>query len=147
VEWLLKLLSVTPREERSKQYNNEANLLRVYQKEMQELVKFKEDGKISAHGYDTWRLQLEEQIAYLEQETVNPEMLDSAANEMQDRQAEIHLLRSRKDMLADLVQKNLLTQSLAHTLNGAIDTELDRITSRVSAVVQPAANGDQEGRK
>jgi len=57
-------------------------------------------------------------------------MLDSAANEMQDRQAEIHLLRSRKDMLADLVQKNLLTQSLAHTLNGAIDTELDRITSR-----------------
>jgi len=45
VEWLLKLLSVTPREERSKQYNNEANLLRVYQKEMQELVKFKEEWK------------------------------------------------------------------------------------------------------
>jgi hypothetical protein len=67
-------------------------------------------------------------------------MLDSAANKVQDRRAEIQLLRSRKDMLADLVRKNLLTQSFAHTLNGAIDTELDRITSRVSAVDQTSAD-------
>lgn len=55
------------------------------------------------------------------------QLSDSSIDELQDRQAKIHLLETRKDYLAKLVKEGVLNEESARHLYVTVDAELDSL--------------------
>jgi CPA1 family monovalent cation:H+ antiporter len=129
MEPLVRLLGMAPRDEKLTRYQQYKALLSAYRAELQGLSKLKAENKISDAAHDAWKAQLQERIIDLGRNIENLQLSDSSIDEMQDRQAKIQLLESRKDYLGMMVKEGVLTQEAAHHLFIAIDSELDSISA------------------
>ncbi len=125
MEPLVRLLGMSPKNEKLSKYQEYKALLMAYRAELQAVSKLKDESKISTSAHDVWKERLQEQILDLVRRTEDLQLSDSSIDELQDRQARIHLLESRKDYLARLVKDGALSEGSAHHLYIDVDSELD----------------------
>lgn len=142
MEPLVRFLGMAPKEEKLHQYQQHKALLMAYRAELQAVSKLKEDNKISEAAHDAWKEQLQQNIIDLSHKMEGLQLSDSSIDEMQDRQAKIHLLETRKDYIGKLVKEGVLNQESAHQLSVAIDSELDVIAGSGHAAEAPAKKED-----
>lgn len=144
MEPLVRLLGMAPKHEKLNKYQQYKALLMAYRAELQAVSKLKDESKISSTAHDAWKEQLQEQILDLGRKMESLQLSDSSIDELQDRQAKVFLLESRKDYLAKLVKEGVLTEESADQLYVAVDCELDSIaTSEHHAAIIANKTADQ----
>lgn len=144
MEPLVRILGMAPKSEKLDKYRELKALILTYRAELQTLGKMKSDDKISEVAYENWRDHLQEEIAKASRKMEDLQLSDSSIDDMQDRDAKVQLLQSRKDYLSKLVKDGVLTQDLAHHLALAIDSELDAVLSGQIKPVAPAGESEKE---
>lgn len=137
MEPLVRLLGMAPTHEKMTKYREYKGLLSAYRAELQNLSALKEEGKISDAASDAWKEELQQGIADLGRNIEDLQLSDASIDELQDRQAKIQLLESRKDYLNQLVKEGLLSQESAHHLALAIDAKLDLLLGNIHSNTQP----------
>lgn len=128
MEPLVRFLGMAPKREKLDLYLEYKSLLSAYRAELQGIALLDKEGRMSESAQNEWKTHLQEQILELGRKMESLQLTDSSLNEMQDKQAKVHLLESRKDFLAGLVKKGALREDTAHHLYVNIDSELDQIT-------------------
>lgn len=144
MEPLVRLLGMSAKNEKLNKYQQYKALLMAYRAELQAVTTLKDSSKISLAAHDTWKEQLQEQILDLGRKIESLQLSDSSIDELQDRQAKVFLLESRKDYLSKLVKEGVLTEESAHQLYVAVDCELDSVaTSEHHAAIIVNKTADQ----
>jgi monovalent cation:H+ antiporter, CPA1 family len=134
MEPLVKLLGMAAKDEKLNKYQEYKALQMAYRAELQAITKLKDDSKISPSAHDAWKEQLQEQLLDVSKNMESLQLSDSSIDELQDRQAKVLLLESRKDYLAQLVKEGVLSEESAHHLYVAVDSELDLIDENLHTV-------------
>jgi monovalent cation:H+ antiporter, CPA1 family len=136
MEPLVRVLGMAPTKEKLSKYQEYKALIMAYRAELQSVAKLKDETKISAAAHDAWKDQLQGQILDLSAKMESLQLTDSSLDELQDRQAKIYLLESRKDYLSKLVKEGVLTEESAHHLYVAVDSELDSIDGSAHTAIE-----------
>jgi len=131
MEPLVRFLGMAPKHEKLAKYQTCKALIMAYRAELQTITGLMDQSKISPKAHDLWKQKLQTQIFDLGRQMENLQLSDSSIDELQDRQAQIHLLESRKDYLAKLVKEGILNEDSVSELYVAVDTELDVIARTV----------------
>lgn len=127
MEPLVRILGMLPKQEKLNKYQEYKALMMAYRAELQTVGKLKEDSKISVAAHDSWKDELQGHISELGRNMESLQLSDSSIDELQDRQAKIHLLETRKDYLAKLVKEGVLNEESARHLYVTVDAELDSL--------------------
>ena len=136
MEPLVRVLGMAPTKEKLSKYQEYKALIMADRAELQSVAKLKDETKISAAAHDAWKDQLQGQILDLSAKMESLQLTDSSLDELQDRQAKIYLLESRKDYLSKLVKEGVLTEESAHHLYVAVDSELDSIDGSAHTAIE-----------
>lgn len=141
MEPLVRFLGMAPKHEKLTKYQEYNALMMAYRAELQSISVLKDQSKISKDAFETWRTQLQDQIIDLGRKMESLQLSDSSIDELQDRQAKIHLLERRKDYLAMLVKDGVLPEESAHQLYLEVDAELDEIET--TGLQDPASSAEK----
>lgn len=149
MEPLVRWLGMAPAGEKLNQYQEYKSLLLAYKAEIQTALRLREDGKISEECYLAWNSHLLSMVKEQERSIDQLKLSDSSIGELQDRQAKVYLLESRKDFIAQLVREGQLTNDSARGLQVAIDLQLDEIENKQDnapeSVISALTNAQESG--
>jgi len=126
---LVRLMDMNQKDGKATKYQEYKGLLSAYSQELADLTQLREESRISSSGYQVWNEHIRNKIDATDQNIKSLKLSDSSIDEMQDRQAKIHLLEGRRAYLDKLVRTGTLPQESAHHLFVALDCELDAISS------------------
>lgn len=130
MEPLVRILGMSPKQEKFDQYQEYNSLLLAYKAETQAVLKLKQEGKISTPAFESWSTMLQKNVCELETKIGNLHLSDSSIGELQDRQAKAFLLENRKDFFSKLVKEGVLNDDAAHRFYVDVDSELDELCNR-----------------
>lgn len=130
MEPLVRILGMSPKQEKFDQYQEYNSLLLAYKAETQAVLKLKQEGKISTPAFESWNTMLQKNVRELETKIGNLHLSDSSIGELQDRQAKAFLLENRKDFFSKLVKEGVLNDDAAHRLYVDVDAELDELCNK-----------------
>ncbi len=143
MEPLVRFLGMAPKNEKLSKYQKYKAMLMAYRAELLSVTKLLDENKISLSAHDSWKEHLQENILSLSKDIESLQLSDSSIDQLQDQQAKIFLLESRKDYISKLVKDGVLAADSAHHLYVDVDSELDLINTHHISVSKTENNHEE----